>query len=557
MSALEQAQATIAELQRQLALKDSQIDELTTALSDAKSCVERLEHEVKRLLRRLYGPKSEAFRHDPRQGLFDNILAEALEQARDAGEAEVFIPPEEPPAGPPRQQGRRHKHGRPDLELLENVLECEDVIVDVAEEEKVCPETGEPMAVMGHEVTRKLDVIPGRLVIRRYIRAKYVSPRCPEAGVVTAQLPAFPIPKGIFDVGLIADILVSKYTDHKPLYRIERSFGREGVHVPRSTMSAAAVRCGVEVLHGLYGCLADLVLSSDYIFSDDTGMPMQLQHLSEARREEVGSPRLWVYGNVEGPRQVAYDFTLTRGKEGPEAFVAKYRGFLQADAYAGYDVVFNRPGGGVIEVGCNAHARRRFDEAMDSSPRLASEVLASYRELFGIERRADEAKIVDPAVRLAVRRQYSAPIVEALYKRMEGMLAEVLPKSPIAGAIGYAVNQREALTRFLEDGRLRLDNNWAENHMRPMALGRGNYLFVGSERGGKAAAVIYSFTESCRLAGINPVEYFSDVLWRINSHPPNRLFELLPCNWEPGPPRTNRIVMPPMPRSGVAVARPP
>ena len=328
MSALEQAQATIAELQRQLALKDSQIDELTTALSVAKSCVERLEHEVKRLLRRLYGPKSEAFRHDPRQGLFDNILAEALEQARNAGEAEVFIPPEEPPAGPPRQQGRRHKHGRPDLELLENVLECEDVIVDVAEEEKVCPETGEPMAVMGHEVTRKLDVIPGRLVIRRYIRAKYVSPRCPEAGVVTAQLPAFPIPKGI-------------------------------------------------------------------------------------------------------------------------------------------------------------------------------------------------------------------------------------PKSPIAGAIGYAVNQREALTRFLEDGRLRLDNNWAENHMRPMALGRGNYLFVGSERGGKAAAVIYSFTESCRLAGINPVEYFSDVLWRINSHPPNRLFELLPCNWEPGPPRTNRIVMPPMPRSGVAVARPP
>lgn len=548
MTALEQAQARIDELQRQLTLRDNQVAELTAALGEANQREERLQGQLTRLLRRLYGPKSEAFIYDPSQLVFDDILGAALEQARDAGVADPFIAPEAAPAEPPRRQRNRHNHGRLDLELLEGVLQCEDVIVDVEEDEKLCPETGEPMVAMGQEITRKLEMVPGRIIIRRYIRPKFVSPQCPEAGVVLAQLPTFPIPKCKLDVGLIADILVSKYTDHKPLYRIERALGREGVTLARSTMSGIAVRCGAEVLLGLYRCLTDFVLSFDYIFSDDTGMPMQIQHLPKSLRDELGSPRMWTYGNVEAPRQVVYDFTLNRGKEGPEAFLARYSGFLQADAYAGYDVVFNRPDGAVIELGCNVHARRRFEEAMDSSPRLASEILASYQELFKIERRADEAKIDCPLKRLAIRREYSAPIVEAMYQRMAAMVLEVLPKSPIAGAIGYAMNQRKALTRFLEDGRFRLDNNWAENHMRPLALGRGNYLFVGSPRGGLAAAVIYSFTESCRLAGVNPVEYFKDVLWRINSHPPDRLPELLPCNWEPGPPPGRRIIMPPMPR---------
>ena len=172
----------------------------------------------------------------------------------------------------------------------------------------------------------------------------------------------------------MADILVSKYMDHKPLYRIERTLSREGVHLARSTMSSIAVRCGSEVLFRLYQRLIDFVLSFNYIFSDDTRMPVQVNNLTaEQRIDELGSPRMWVYGNVEGPRQVVYDFTLSRRNDGPEKFLSGYRGYLQADAYSGYDVIFENPN--VIEVGCMAHSRRKFDEAMDSSPKKASEIL--------------------------------------------------------------------------------------------------------------------------------------------------------------------------------------
>ncbi len=545
---LEQALEANAQLQRELAVKNNQVNELVEALNAAGQREQRLQAEIKKLLKRLYGPKSEAFHADPNQLLLDELLAEALEQAKAAGgdlQPDDVLPEAEALKPRPR---RRHKHGRIDLETLEDTLDVQDIIVDVDDDQKICPETGEAMIQMGQEVTRKLEIIPGRIIIKRFIRPKYVSPPAPQSGVVMAQLPAFPIPKCLLGVGLIADILVSKYTDHKPLYRIERTFKREAVHLPRSTMSAIAVRCGVEVFFSLYECLIQHVLSRDYIFSDDTRMPMQMQHLSPAEREEIGSPSLWVYGNAIGPRQVFYDFTLNRTNEGPQRVLANYNGYLQADAYAGYDVVFNNPKTNAVEVGCWAHGRRKFNDALDSSPRLGSEVLASVRELFLIERRADQGGITCADERLAIRREHAKPILEALYPRMAAMRAEILPKSPIATAITYAINQRGALTRFLDDGRLRLDNNWAENHMRPMALGRKNYLFVGSPRGGRAAAVIYSFTESCRLVDVNPVHYFKDVLWRIASHPTDRLEELLPCNWQPGPPVSDRIIMPPMVR---------
>jgi len=552
---LAEAQALIVSQKREIALKENQIAELTRTLEEFQLREQNLKLEVDRLLKRLYGPKSEAFKADPNQLLFDELLASVLEQGQNketdsADSTDDLIPPADIPA-PSAKPRRRHKHGRLCLKTLEDVLQCEEVIIDVDEEEKICPESGKMMVEIGRDVTRKLEIIPGRIIIKRYIRPKLISPKHPEVGVVQAQLPMFPIPKCKFDVGLIADILVSKYMDHKPLYRIERSFSREGVHVSRSTMSDIAVRCGVDVLFNLYRCLVNFVLSYSYIFSDDTRLPIQVQNVPlDCRNKELGSPRVWVYGNVEGPRQVVYDFTLSRRKEGPENFLSDYRGYLQADAYAGYDVLYNQVDNKVIEVGCMAHARRKFDEAMDSSPIKASEVLGAIQELFLIERRADEKNISCPVARLDIRHEHSKPIIEALFTRMEQMQQDCLPKSPIATALGYAINQRVALQRFLEDGRLRLDNNLAENHMRPIALGRKNYLTVGSKRGGIAAAVIYSFTESCRLVDVNPVHYFKDVLWRIEAHPPEHLSELLPCNWQRLEPPGNRIIMPPMPRRG-------
>ncbi len=546
---LEQAQEVIALQEQQLRTQANQIGELLNALIASQRRGQQLQEQVQRLLKRLYGPKSEAFLENPDQLLFDDLLASVLEQARDAGRSTGAAPDLIPPENPVSRPRRRHNHGRMDLEVLESVLECEDVIVDVSAEEKCCPVSGDAMVEIGREVTRKLEIRPGRILIKRYIRPKFASRRCPEAGVVLAELPAFPIPKCKLDVGLMADILVSKYMDHKPLYRIERSLKREGVVLSRRTMSGIALRCGVEVLLPLYTFLKAFVLSFRYLFSDDTRMPIQVHNVAEADRDELGSPRMWVYGNAVGPRQVFYDFTLNRGNQGPDAILSGYTGYLQADAYSGYDIVFNSTQTTIVEVGCWAHTRRKFDEALDSSPRYASEVLGAIRELYLIERQGDNEAGDAPEMRKAIRQQYAKPIVEALYTRFDAILEEgALPKSPIAKAIGYAKNQRQALERFLDDGVLRLDNNWAENHMRPLALGRKNYLFVGSKRGGTAAAIIYSFAESCRLVNVNPVDYFKDVLWRIASHPPDRLSELLPCNWKPGKPPGDRIIMPPMPR---------
>jgi hypothetical protein len=231
-----------------------------------------------------------------------------------------------------------------------------------------------------------------------------------------------------------------------------------------------------------------------------------------------------------GPPLAVFDFSRDRSKKRPLEFLGDYRGYVHADAYSGYDELFRREG--IIEVGCWVHARRKFDEAVSSRQLEATEIMARIAQLYRVEALVSE---MIPEDRCRVRQERSRPIIDGMFARLEELKAVTLPSEPLRKAIDYALNQRQALYRFLDDGRLKPDNNTAENAIRPLALGRKNWLFAASERGARATALFLGLLHSCKACGVNPWEYFDDVLRRIMSHPVNRLRELLPDRWQPLP----------------------
>jgi hypothetical protein len=317
-------------------------------------------------------------------------------------------------------------------------------------------------------------------------------------------------------------VLVSKYADHLPLNRQERIFSRHGIELSRKTTCGWVKQCA-DLLMPLYRAMQRDVLSSEVVFTDDTPTPV----LDNGGRE-TKTGRLWVYVGDENHRQVVFDYTATRAKGGPEGFLAGYHGWLQADAYTGYDGVYLT--GDVVEVGCWAHARRKFHEARTSDPGLSAIALAFIQSLYKVEREAKEQEM-SPDQRKALRQEKARPVLDSMHKWLEGMRDQVLPKSPMGEAVGYALNQWEALMRYTENGILEIDNNRAEREIRPLCVGRNNWLFMGSDDGGRRAAVMFSLVASCRQNGIDPFEYLRDVLTRIPSHPINRIEELMPRNW--------------------------
>jgi hypothetical protein len=268
------------------------------------------------------------------------------------------------------------------------------------------------------------------------------------------------------------------------------------------------------------------VLERDVIFTDDSIIPLQVKG-----NRRVKKARLWAYvGGGIGPPLVVYDFSHDRSKKRPLDFLDGYHGYVHADAYSGYDELFKREG--IIEVGCWVHTRRYFDEAVSSRPEEATEIMARIAQIYKIEA---ECSGMTEAERCNIRKQYSRPIIDAAFIRLEELKAVTLPSEPLRKAVDYALNQREALYRYLEDGRLKPDNNTAENAIRPLALGRKNWLFAGSDRGAKATALFLGLIQSCKACDLNPWEYFNDILRRIMNHPVSRLSELLPDQWKPVP----------------------
>lgn len=413
------------------------------------------------------------------------------------------------------------------------------IVHDVSEADKLCA-CGRHKSRIGQDDSEQMEFIPAALYIIRHVRPKYACPACHD-GVVQAPMPAMPIERGAAGPGLLAHIITSKYADHAPLYRQESILARHGIHIPRS-VTCEWVMKSAELLAPVAKGMQGEILRGQLINTDDTPVDV---HTDQGNHQA----RLWTYVGDPLHPYTLYDFTWDRSGEGPKRFLRGFAGTLQADAFAGYDALFKldpkHPGKiPPTEAGCMAHARRKFYDARGEDPLIALPILALVRNLYDVEREAKDRWPAlclarpDPheleaaiAGRLVLRREKSAPLMEQLKGRLLALKDELLPKSGLGGAVGYALNHWMALCRFLENGLAGIDNNAAERAIRPLCLGRRNWLHLGSRRGGRAAAVLFTLVQSARRHGIDPFVYLRDLLRRIPTHPQSRIYELFPDNW--------------------------
>ncbi len=479
------------------------IRDLADVLRDRDACIEALKHQLALLRRHQFGRKSETI--DPAQLL--------LAFAQLGGEVEPPPPPESP-ADEPKRKG----HGR---RPLPDALPRERLEHDLPPEGKCCGKCGAQLERIGEEVTEQLDYVPASLVVRQHVRIKYACKSCEET-VVLAPLPPQPIEKGLPGAGLMAHVAVSKYADHLPLYRLEGILERQGVELSRSTLCGWVQATGM-LAEPIVKAMTREVLASKVIHTDDT--PVRVQ--DRLRRGRTRQGRLWVYRGDRDHPYTVFDYTPNRKRDGPAAFLEGYKGYLQADAFSGYDGIY--AGGDVVEVACWAHARRKYYDAQTTDPVRAEIALRFIGELYAVER---EAADLGSKERRALRQARSWPILERFRAWLDAQVPAVLPKSPMGGAIGYTFGQWTALTRYVDDGDLAIDNNPAERALRPIAVGRKNWLFVGSDAGGHCAAVLYSIMATCKRHGVDPFAYLRDVLERVATHPSSGIAALFPHNWK-------------------------
>ena len=351
----------------------------------------------------------------------------------------------------------------------------------------------------------------------------------PGAVVSAAVKPAMPIAKGLPGPGLLAHLIVSKYADHLPLYRLERIYERQGVFLPRSTLSDWLAACA-QLLRPLYERLSAAVLQSRALHTDDT--PVQMQ---DPKTHRLSTARFWVYlGDATHPYNV-FDFTVNHKRDGPQQFLASYQGYLHADAFSGYDRLYlpepPTAAARIVEVACNAHARRKFYEARSTDALGAHGALGYYRQLYELEASARRVQLDEEGLR-QMRQEIAVPILAQFHEWLQRQRADVLPKSPLGEAIAYALKNWTALVRYTEAGFLAIDNNVAEREMKRVAIGRKNWLFVGSAQGGQTATILLSFTSTCQRLGLEPWAYLQDVLTRLPTLGTQPLDELWPDRWQ-------------------------
>ena len=392
-------------------------------------------------------------------------------------------------------------------------------------EGQACPDCGGKLHSIGEDTSEVLDYVPARFKVIRHVRPRFACRACET--ITQMPAPSLPIEGGRPSPGLLAQVMVAKYCDHLPLYRQSEIYRRVGVDLHRSTLAGWVGRASW-LLSPLGEALSGYVLEAAKLHGDDTPVPVL-----DPGRGKTKQGRLWVYlrddrnsGDVSAPA-VSFRYSPDRKGERPADHLKGYKGYLQADAYAGYDRLYST--GEIIEVGCWAHARRKIFDAHEAtgSP-TAAQALEKIGALYKIEARIRGRP---PSCRQSLRQEDAGPLLADLKRWLGEQLAKLAPKSDLAGAIRYVLAHWQALTRYLDDGRLEIDNNLAENALRPIALGRKNYLFAGSDQGGKRAALLYSLLVTCRLNDIDPYAYLSDVLARIADHPIKRIDELLPFNW--------------------------
>lgn len=527
--------ATLESLQRENASLRAQRDELLEHRHHQQREIASLQHQLQALLRRYYGRSSEKL--DPRQRLlFEDLIDQSIPE-RDDGDAATTTP--DAADAPVKRTG----HGR---RRLPTSLPREKIIHDLPDAEKACPCCGTARHIIGKRTHEQLDYVPAKVKVIEHVRLTYGCPRC-EANVeptgpqiVTAEKPLQPIEKGLAAPGLLSYVIVSKYGDHLPLHRLEGILKRTGIEIARSTLCDWAAQCA-DALNPLVDRMTEQVLASTVIHTDDT--PVKVQ---DRRQTQTRTGRFWVYLGDEDHPQTVFTYTPSRSRDGPMNVLRDWgkdqRVYLQADAFGGYDGIYAGDAGGqVTEVACWAHARRKFYDARHSDPAASSHALAQIRLLYDVESQAKKTakKTGDDlaATRWRLRQQQSVGRLAEFKTWLRSQQAQqggpVLPKSPMGQAIQYAINQWDALRVYTTDGRLAIDNNTSENALRRVAVGRKNWLFAGSDNGGRTAATLFSLIATCARHKIEPLAYLCDVLTRIAATPQSQLDNLLPNRWQP------------------------
>ena len=484
---------------------------LVASLLEDRSSQERrirqLQHMLEQLLRARYGPQRERLNENQ---LF-LFAAEILGSDKSESPAK-----EEPVADRPKRKG----HGR---QRLPKSLKRQRVVFDLGEHEKHCPECRGELKRIGEEISERLEYVPASMFVIEEACQKYVC----ENGctILTAAKPMAPIEKGLPGPGLLAHVVVSKYGDHLPLHRQEAIFRRQGVTLSRKTMCDWMRRCA-DLIGPLVNRMKESVLGSKVMQTDDTPV-----NVLDPSRPRTRTGRIWTYvGDRDHPYTV-YDYTPTRSRDGPDAFMAQFHGYLQADAFSGYDELYRDRSRKITEVACWAHVRRKHFEAQSSDLMRSTVILAYIRLLYDVEREARNMKL-DCEARKALRQARSVPILADIKTYLEREQPAVLPKSPEGMAVSYTLSNWNALVRYCDDGDLEIDNNGAERSLRGIAVGRRNWTFFGSDEGGRTAAALTSITTTCKRLGVDPFEYLRDVFQRISTHPRNNLDDLLPDKWK-------------------------
>jgi len=440
-----------------------------------------------------------------------------------------FLPEEEPVKQPsttiiPAHIRQKHsRNGEYKIDLPQDIP-VETTIIDVSDEEKICVETGEPLVKIGEEITDKLAFRPGSYFIKRIVRPKYASSKVPENGVLTANLPEMLLERCQADESFLAEVLTKKFADHLPLYRQSEILSRENIKISRQTLCQWVTRCG-EALKPLMQCMLSEILKSGNVFIDESPIKM----LSPGKGK-THQGYMWVIagGRSSDPPYRVYNFFANRQHCHAAVILKGYHGVVHSDKYGAYvDLALAKQ---FEWCPCWAHIRRKFFEAEAGDPVFRTWILEQIGKLFSLE---EKAWLCSEEERLKIRQEQEIPLIDELIAAVKKRLIEgtILPKSKLKEALGYFMGLIPYLKTYTNHSFARLDNNVAERAVRPLAIGRKNWLFFGNEGGGQTAAVIFSLVQTCRGLGINPREYLEDVMRRIMSHPINALTELLPDRW--------------------------
>ncbi len=479
--------------------------ELLTTVAQLRSTIDKQQAHIDYLVRMTFGRRSERVEGPT---LFDGLA-----DAEPAPPASPQPRAEEVTLRKRRGHGRRQRHAD---------LPRQREVIDLSETEKTCPCCGELRVRIGADVSERLDYRPASLFIHAIERPTYLCRQCEQKGeniqAAQAPLPPAPIPRSTVGAGLLAHVIVSKWVDHLPLYRLESILARLGWEVTRSTLCDQMMACA-RLLTPLYDLMCRRVRASFSVHTDDT--PVRLL-------KPLRTAYAWVYvGDPANPYTV-FDLSSGHQQEFPEKFLAGYRGFLHADGYAGYNCLY---AAGATHIGCWMHVRRYFFEAKQSDPARAHEAIARIRLLYAVETAAKE-KHLSGAELAAYRQEHAGPLLQALADWLAGEVPRALPKSKIGEAFLYASNQWASLIRYVEDGRLAIDNSPAEQALRPLAVGRRNWLQIAGDGGLKSAAVLLSIAASAKRQRINPWSYIQHLLTASAARMPDADFsDLLPNAW--------------------------